>query len=100
MTKAEILSIASNVQLMDQLNTISGLLEVNNGNVNELISNYINDFYAKINSVQIENKSHKTKSYMLAEIAKIKGQEYADSIAGKRLLAIRVDYIDLIKGKK
>lgn len=99
MTKAEIRAMAKNVEAMDILNTISGLLEVNNESDQDLINQLIDDVYKKINLLKIVsiNPSQKTKNYMLEEIAKVKGAEFAQMLSKKRFLEIRLAYMDLTK---
>lgn len=62
MTKGEIKKLASNVDLMDILNTVSGLLEMNNQSDQELIEQLINDIYQKL---QADKKKRITKAEML-----------------------------------
>lgn len=48
MTKAEIKKLASNIDLMDILNSVSGLLEMNNQSDQEFIDQLIDDIYQKL----------------------------------------------------
>lgn len=50
MTKGEIKKLASDVTLMDILNTISGLLELDKPSDQELINQLVDDVYNKLKS--------------------------------------------------
>lgn len=69
MTKASIKKLAANTEVMDKLNTISGLMEINPDD--PLIAELTDDVYNFLKTdVPVTNKKY-NKEYMLKQIAKI-----------------------------
>ena len=98
MTKNELLAIARDVKMMDQLNTISGLMEMNEKLHDDFISSLVDDIYKKLKSLEVEHKTP-TKSEMLHYIMDYDYDLYS-KIKYKRHAEIRLVYLKLTSSNK
>lgn len=98
MTKAQIIYLARNINLMDKLNTISGLMEVNPND--PLIKSLVDDIYndVKNNKLKTVTNIMQNKEYMLNEIAKV-NLDKAQKLRNHKMLDIRYVYNKLTKGE-
>ena len=94
MTKVEIKKLASDVSLMDKLNTISGLMEMNKQSDQELIRQLIDDVYHKLQEGKT-GKKKMTKAQMLHYIMNRDYQLY-QKIKKQTWITVNKVYIDLV----
>lgn len=96
MTKASIKKLAANTEVMDKLNTISGLIEINPDD--PLIKELIDDVYNFLNTdIPVTNKKY-NKEYMLKEIAKV-DPEKAERLKSMRFADISFVYHKVMENK-
>jgi len=94
MTKKDILQLAGNVDLMNKLNSLSGLLEVS-GPDNEDVKNLLNEVYAGISNISTVTNQEYNKDYMLA-IIRNKEPQLAEKLKSKaRFFEIKRVYSEL-----
>ncbi len=93
MTKNELIFIASDIDLMDKLNTISGLMEINAASDKELIDSLVDDIYEslQLNRDKMVANPKGNKLYYLNEISKI-DPEKAKKMEKLKLSEIRYIY--------
>lgn len=79
MTKIEIRTIAGNVDLMDKLNTVSGLLEINKADDQGFIDLLVNDIYVELKNLlpvtEKYSKKGELENIKRVDIQKLKKQE-------------------------
>lgn len=98
MTKAQIIYLARNVDLMDKMNTISGLMEINPND--PLINSLVDDIYNDVKNNKLETVTNimQNKEYMLNEIAKV-NPDKAEKLRSRKMIDIRFVYNKLTKGE-
>ena len=98
MTKAQIIYLARNIDLMDKMNTISGLMEVNPND--PLINSLVDDIYNDVKNNKLETVTNimQNKEYMLNEIAKV-NPDKAEKLRSRKMIDIRFVYNKLTKGE-
>lgn len=98
MTKAQIIYLARNVDLMDKMNTISGLMEINPNDplINSLVDDIYND--VKNNKLATVTNIMQNKEYMLKEIEKVNPAK-AILLRNRKMIEIRYFYNKLTKGE-
>lgn len=98
MTKAQIVYLARNVDLMDKMNTISGLMEVNPNDplINSLVDDIYND--VKNNKLTTVTNIMQNKEFMLSEIEKVNPAK-AILLRNRKMIEIRYFYNKLTKGE-
>lgn len=89
MTKKELLILAKDVDLMDKLNSISGLLEVNRDCDKQLIEELMEDILDGIKSKKAI--SAYSREYCLSKI-KEKDEQAYEELKNQRFAAIRYEY--------
>lgn len=90
MTKKDILQLAGNVDLMNKLNSLSGLLEVS-GPDNEDVKNLLNEVYSGIRELHEMTNNEHNKVWLLAVIA-MKDPTLARNLKNARYAEIRLEY--------
>lgn len=79
MTKIEIITIAGSVDLMDKLNTVSGLLEINKAEDQGFIDLLVNDIYVELKKLlpvtEKYSKKGELENIKRVDIQKLKKQE-------------------------
>lgn len=98
MTKAQIIYLARNVDLMDKMNTISGLMEINPNDplINSLVDDIYND--VKNNKLATVTNIMQNKEFMLSEIEKVNPAK-AILLRNRKMVEIRYFYNKLTKGE-
>lgn len=98
MTKAEIKAIASKPELMDILNTISGLMEINSPSDQALINSLIDDIYHKV-AEEPHPTRETTRARMLYYFME-HDPEMHKKLKNKRWAEIRWEYLKLTNTDK
>lgn len=91
MTKAGIIAVAKNIELMDMFNVLSGLLEIEGPENKAEIDSLVDNIYKGCKALEKENEGPKSKRVMLQLIAE-KNPELADKLMKARYLEVLFEY--------